>query len=399
MTPGKAVSKRERGDYADALMGLACGLVAVTAFLFVPSILSHAPGTRDYIVYWATGQQLLHHGNPYDAHGMGVLEHAWGVKSGEAFYMRNPPWTLPLAAPLGLMGVHTGAAVWTLFLLALTVAATWIVWPVVRVPGSKVVWIGYFSPLAINAVVAGQTPVFAFLGLALFLRLQKTRPFAAGAGLALCMVKPHLLLACVPAFLLWIVLEKTWRVLLGFVTAMAASCAVTEWIDPAAWRQYLEWARHSGIAHEKIACLSVALRDLIRPSADWLTYIPTAVACVWGLVYYWQRRREWDWTNQGGLAVLVSLFAAPYCFPWDQCLGIPALLFAAARTRSRLALAAIAVAYIGLDVQQLCGIQVRSPFWLWAAPFWLGWFLWARATAKSSESAPVAIAAEAVAVS
>lgn len=379
-------------------MGLACGLMGVTAFLFIPSMLSHAPGMRDYIVYWATGQQLLHHGNPYDANAMGALEHAWGVKTG-SFYMRNPPWTLPLAAPLGLVGVHAGAVLWTLFLLAVTLLAVWIVWPVVRVPGTKVVWIGYFSPLAINAVVAGQTPVFALLGLALFLRLYRTRPFAAGAGLALCMVKPHLLLACIPAFLLWIVIEKTWRVLLGFVAAMAASCAVTGWIDPAAWRQYLDWAHHSGIAHEKIACLSVALRDLIRPSADWLTYVPAAIACVWGLIYYWQRRREWEWVNRGGLAILVSLLAAPYCFPWDQCLAIPALLFAAARTRSRLALAAIALAYIGLNVQQLCGVQVRSPIWLWAAPFWLGWFLWARATEQSSEKAPAPAEAEPVPVS
>ncbi|HKO13281.1 MAG TPA: hypothetical protein VJV22_15000, partial [Acidobacteriaceae bacterium] len=172
-----------------------------------------------------------------------------------------------------------------------------------------------------------------------------------------------------------------WTVSLGTVTAVAASCAVTEWIDPAAWRQYLAWAHNSGISNERMPCLSVTLRDLIAPSANWLTYVPAATACVWAVAYFWNRREQWDWVEHGSLLTLVSLLAAPYCFPWDQCLAIPALMFAAARTRSRAALAVLALSYIGLIVEQLCGVSVRSPLWLWTAPFWLGWFLWARATA------------------
>src|SRR5579862_1450237 len=104
MTPSSKRTGLRRADFAEALMGLACGLLAITALLFIPEVLMHSPGHRDYIVYWATGQQLMHHGNPYDAQAMGALEHAWGVKSAGSFYMRNPPWALPLVAPLGFLG-------------------------------------------------------------------------------------------------------------------------------------------------------------------------------------------------------------------------------------------------------------------------------------------------------
>lgn len=392
MAAGNTVSPRNRAKFSEAMIGLACALSAITALLFIPSILSSAPGSRDYIVYWATAQQLVHHANPYDAHAMSMLEHAWGQTKPGAFYMRNPPWALPLVLPLGLVSAKAGALPWSLYLLAVTLLGVSVVAPVLRPPGKYVAWIGYFSPLAINAIVAGQSPLFSLLGLALFLRLHRSRPFAAGAGLALCMVKPHLLIVCVPVFLVWIVLRRAWSLLLGILAAMAVSCAVTEWIDPAAWRQYVEWAHSSGIASEKISCLSVALRDLINPRADWLTYVPAAAACAWGLSYFWKRRREWDWRNHGGLLVIVSLLAAPYCFPWDQCLAIPALLFAAARTRSRAAMGMIALSYILINVQQMCGVLVRSPLWLWPAPFWLAWFLWARASdvrnhAPATESA------------
>lgn len=389
MVPSETGPGRRRTDFAEAMIGLACALSAITALLFIPSVLSSAPGSRDYIVYWATAQQLVHHANPYDAHAVSTLEHAWGQTKPGAFYMRNPPWVLPLVLPLGLVSAKAGALPWSLYLLAMTLLAVWMALPVLRLPGKHVAWIGYFSPLAINAIVAGQTPLFSLLGLALFLRLHRSRPFSAGAALALCMVKPHLLIVCVPVFLVWIFLQRAWSLLLGTFAAIAVSCAITEWIDPAAWRQYLVWAHHSGIASEKISCLSVALRDLIDPKADWLTYVPAAMACVWGLIYFWQRRREWDWRNHGGLLVIVSLLAAPYCFPWDQCLAIPALLFAAARTRSRAAMGAIALSYILINVQQMCGVVVRSPLWLWPAPFWLAWFLWARAS-DVPEHAPAA---------
>ena len=87
--------------------------------------------------------------------------------------------------------------------------------------------------------------------------------------------------------------------------------------------------------------------------------------------------------------MLVSLFAAPYCWLYDQVLAIPALLEGAYATRSRHLLTAIALVNIPIVIALACGIKIISPFFLWTAPAWLGWYLLARnSTSKSIVTLP-----------
>ena len=391
MIPGAAASKRQRGDYADALMGLACGLTGVTALLLLRGMLVYA-GARDFVLYWATGQRLAHHANPYDLAALGTLERAAGMKA--AATMRNPPWALPLVLPLGHISAGLGGILWTLCLLALMVAAVWIAWRCVRTGSKPLAWLGFLSPVAISGLTSGQTSVLPLLGMALFLQLHRRRPFAAGAALWLCALKPHLILPWAVVLVLWIVLERAWGIFAGAITALVASCLLTEWIDPAAWRQYLAWAHNSGIGSEKLACVSVAMRNLIDPAANWLTYVPAAVGCVWAIAYFWRRRANWEWNNLGNLTLLVSLAVAPYCWAWDQALAIPALMFAACRTESRLAMAVLAASYIAVDVQLMSGFGLHSAVWIWLGPFWLIWYIWARHSVTTpAPSRPAAIPA------
>lgn len=387
MAPATTDSRRRRTDVAEVLIVLACGLTAFFGAIFIPAAATHSPGLRDYVVYWATAQQLVHHGNPYDPVALGVLERAWGQHT--LGYMRNLPFSLPLVWPLGWVGAKLGSVLWTLVLVAALVGAVRLSWLLVRTPGSNVSWIGFLSPLAMNVVIAGQTSLFSLLGLALFLRLHRSRPFAAGAALWFCALKPHLLLPLAAALLIWIFFSRAWGVLAGALTALAASCALTAWMDPAAWGQYIVWARTSGIAEEKLACLSVALRNLIDPRVSWLTYIPAAVGCVWALSYFWRKRRQWNWAEHGSLALVVSLTVTPYCIPWDQFLAIPALMFAACRTESRAVLGTIAASYLAIDVLLLCGFRMHSMAWVWLGPFWLVWYVWARRTAGAQPAAAV----------
>ncbi len=55
-------------DLTSLLIAIACALSALYSTLFLCT-LSFNPATvarRDFIVYWATGRQLVQHGNPYD---------------------------------------------------------------------------------------------------------------------------------------------------------------------------------------------------------------------------------------------------------------------------------------------------------------------------------------------
>lgn len=387
MTPPQS-QPRPRADLADMAIALACGLaIASTAlFLGVMPFIRSLAGSRDFIVYWATGQQLVRHSDPYDPYLLGILEHSAGLMRAGTFYMRNPPWGLPVVLPLGFVSARAAALPWSLLMLALALVSVRALWKMLGGAGDSVQWLGYAFPPALQCVVMGQTSLFLLVGLALFLRLHRSRPFWAGAALWFCTLKPHLFLPWAVALFAWIVVSRAWRILLGGAAAMAASCLVTEALDPHAWSQYFRWARTSGISHQYIPCLSIELRHLVHPAAEWLTFVPAALACLWALMYYRARRSVWDWMTHGNLLILVSLVVAPYCWFYDQCLAMPAVLAAAAATRSRKILAALGILYLLVVIQPYAfGIDLASPLYLWPAPAWLSWYLLARRSAQTAE--------------
>jgi hypothetical protein len=358
----------------------------------------HLAGSRDFLVYWSTGQQLVHHANPYDWNALHSLEHSAGF-TGDASavaHMRNPPWMLPLVLPLGLMNAQAAALPWSLLMLGLLVFSVHSIWKSVGRPGTGLDWIGYGFPPALQCVLMGQSSEFLLLGLVLFLRLHRARPFWAGAALWFCSLKPHQFLPFTVVLLAWIVVSRSYRILWGATAAMAASCLLTLWIDPAAWTQYLQWAGASGIANEFIPCLGVVLRNLLRPSAEWVAFVPAAAGSLWAIRYYWLRRRQWDWIENGNMVMLVSLLVAPYGWIYDQSLAIPALLYGANRTRSRSLLAILGLLCLLIVVQSLL-VGQKSPLYLWPAPAWLLWYWLARRSERPArmpaapEALPLAI--------
>jgi len=373
LTPG-----RPQYDIAELSIALVSGVtLAITAlFLCVTPITGDIAGARDFVVYWATGQQLIHHANPYDIDAMMRIERAAGLPTGYGvLFMRNPPWGLPIAYPLGLIGVRVGALLWSLVLLGCLWGSVHMVWQMHGRPRKLFNFLGLSFAPALVCLIVGQTSLFALLGLVLFLRLHRTRPFLAGISLWLCALKPHLFLVFGVVLLAWVILNGCYKVLLGAATAIAASCALTWWIDPTAWADYAHMMRTSGIENEFIPCWSVVLRLWIRPQAMGLQYMLPVLGCGWALVYFWKNRTAWDWAKHGSVLVVVSILAAPYCWVFDQSVAIPALLQGAYLTRSRILLALLAAASLGMEVALVCGVKLPSPFYLWTAPAWLAWYL------------------------
>lgn len=377
-------SRKSDTDIAGLIVAVACGLaIAITAlYLAVIPFNRSLSTSRDFVFYWAAGQQVLHHLNPWDARMMSQVEHAAGFTPQGSYYMRNPPWSLPLAVPLGLLPARVAALPWSLLMLALALLSARALWSMLGRPGNSVQWLGYAFPPALQCVVMGQTSLLPLAGLVLFLRLHRSRPFWAGAALWFCTLKPHLFLPWAVALCVWIVSCRAWHILLGTAAAMGGSCLVTEALDPQAWSQYFQWARTSGISQQYVPCLSVELRNLLRPGAEWLAFVPVLVASVWAFAYFWPRRHTWDWLHDGNLLILVSLAAAPYCWFYDQCLAMPALLAAVTCTRSRIVLGGLGVLYLLTQFQPyVFNLHLSSPLYLWTAPAWLAWYLWARASA------------------
>jgi len=375
-------------DIAELSIALVSGLtLAITAlFICVAPLTGKIAGARDFVVYWATGQQLIHHANPYDVDAMMRIERAAGLPTQYGvLFMRNPPWGLAITYPLGWVGVRLGALLWSLLLLACLWASVRMVWQMHSRPRPLLNYLGYSFAPALVCLIVGQTSLFALLGLVLFLRLHGTRPFLAGMSIWLCALKPHLFLAFGVVLLVWIVVSRCYKVFLGAAAALAASSALSWLIDPTAWTDYLHMMRTYGIENEFIPCWSVVLRLWVRPQTIGLQYLLPVLGCTWALAYFWKRRRAWDWLKDGSLLVLVSILSAPYCWLFDQAIAIPALLHGAYFTRSRVLLALLALASVLTDIGLVSGFRITSAVYLVTAPVWLVWYLFARGSAREPQ--------------
>jgi hypothetical protein len=370
---GAAVPKIVELSIAGA-SGLAFVIVAL--FVCVAPLVGKVAGARDFVIYWATGQQLVHHANPYDLEGMTRIERGAGFPQPfNVGFMRNPPWALPLALPLGLVSLRVATVLWSLILLGCLGWSVRMLWQMHGRPKNSLHWLGYSFGPAVVCLVAGQTALFALLGLVLFLRLHRSRPFLAGMSLWLCALKPHLFLVFGAVLLAWMVVERSYRILAGATVAMAASCAAVYLIDPRAWSEYSVMMRTGGIENETIPCLGIFLRQWLSPQSMWLQFLPAMLGCVWALGYFWPRRRTWDWLRNGSPVMLVSIVMAPFGWLFDQVLAIPALLDGAYRTRSSAMLVLLAAGSVLVTVDSLWGVNFFSAFNLWTAPAWLAWYL------------------------
>ncbi len=380
MANSQAVSRR-RHDLAELSITMVMGLtMAITTLLFcVMPFTGKVAGSRDFVSYWTAGRQLIHHANPYDRETIAAMEHAAGLDPRAVLIMRNPPWALPLAAPLGLLDLRAATILWSALQLGCLIYS---VLAIRRLYGSQqnyYHWLGLGFTPAIIAILMGQTSLLALAGLCLFLRYYQSRPFTAGLALWLCALKPHLFLPIGAALVAWIVLTRAWKIVAGAAAALAATSAIATLIDPHAWADYLGLMRSPAVTNDFIPCLGDAIHHWLWPHTPWTRYLLAAAACLWALWYFWLRRREWDWVRDGGLLMLVSLLCAPYCWLNDQCLAIPALLGGTYAARSRNQVTLLALVNL-LAFVQLCMVRINSPLWLWAMPFWLGWYLWATAT-------------------
>jgi hypothetical protein len=353
-------------------------LAAIGVGMFVLIVKSNNAGQRDFITYWAAGHQLVRGANPYNGAAIQSLEHLAGCNLNYPLIMRNPPDALFLALPLGFVGPNTGLVLWMIALLASLVASIRLIWSMNGRPGNRLHLLGYCFAPVMECLMAGQFGIFLLFGVALFLYFHKSRPFLAGAALLLCAAKPHLFLPFGIVLLLWVVIQKAYRILAGFSVALLGSCTLTLCFDPHAWSQYSMMMRTSGIMGEIVPTLSEFFRLLLDQNAVWLQFLPQATACLWALWYFWTRRSRWSWLDQGLLLLLVSVLCSPYALLTDETMLLPAVLAGIYRAdacgRSLLPFGLVAgVAMIEVFAE----VPIASVYYLWTTPAWLAWYLYA----------------------
>lgn len=333
----------------------------------------------DFISYWAAGQLLVHGQSPYDFQAVRRLELAAGRDPAvPLLMMRNPPVALLFALPFGFAGPKTALIAWLLVLLGALSLAIFLVRQLYAGSGDRFCLLGYvFAPVLI-CLMAGQFGIVMLLGVALFLYLHRSRPFLAGIALSLCSLKPHYFLPLALVLLLWTVTTKSYRILAGFCTALAACCVLVYLLDPYAWAQYARMMQTAGVLNEVLPDLSAALRLLVDPRAAWIQFVPEAVACLWAVWYFWSRRSSWNWMDHGLILLLVGALCTPYGWIFDESVLFPAVLVGVYRaTESRRSLWPLVLFAGAALVELMMNVKISSQYYLWTTPAWLCWYLYA----------------------
>jgi hypothetical protein len=329
---------------------------------------------RDFIAYWSAAQLLVRHSNPYDPTTVLRVEQSVGYKHDEPMMMRNPPPALTLALPLGFVDVQAGAALWYLLLASCLMISIRLLWILNGRPNGRLHLAAYLFAPSVACLLTGQTSVFVLLGLTLFLYLRSTRPFLAGMCLALCAIKPHLLIPFGGVLLAWTWSRGSYRVVCGAAAGLVCATSLPLVLVPSVWSDYAAMVRRAGLGTEFIPTASALFRIAIDREAVWIQSIPAVIGLVWALWYFHRHAADWDWNLHGLLLLPVSTLVAPYAWMTDEVIVLPAILSAmyVASKRSLVAfgiLNGFGVAGVAL------GIPLATGAYIWTTLAWLVWYV------------------------
>jgi Glycosyltransferase family 87 len=371
-------SSRRSSDFAVIILCL-LPLAAITLWL-----IARCPGPyRDFTAYWGAARVFLAHQNPYAQQPLFDIQRSIGWPEPGAIRAYNPPWSLPLFAPIGLVPFAPAQIFWLILSLAIEAFAALAMWSYFG-GAPRLRWIALvvaltFVPLGETDRLGQITPLI-LLGLVAFLLLVRAqRWFLAGLLLLPALgLKPHITWLVTLAVLLWCVQQRRWRLLFGAFAALAASTGVVAFFDPAAFHYF---GNIYGQAIDQVCGLGGGLRILFGVQHTWLQYAPCIPGLAW-LLWYWARHRHaWNWPEHTPLLLLVSLVTSPYAWHLDSIVALPAFIALAARGawRSPLAVIGWLIVQAAIFASPSHGIDAL------ASALWIPFFLLANRTRADSD--------------
>jgi hypothetical protein len=338
----------------------------------------------DFIEYWAAGRLNVTGQDPYAPAALLALETAAGRVTDQAVMMWNPPWTLALVMPLGLLPARPAQLLWLLLNFVAILYSADCLW---RLYGGRtdrrwIAWllgIGYVPTIFV--LRSGQIGPALLLGLTGFLVFERAeRDFWAGAATALVAIKPHLFILFWIALALWICFRRRWKVLAGAVAAALVATGLALLPNSHVLHEYLLAAR----THPPEQWVSPTMGSLLRYAFGekrfWLQFAPMVLGLGFFVPYWLQNGRKWNWRQHAPLLTLVCFVTAPYgAWPFDLVVLLPGVMQIAARLHSSslihtseqspsLARLVLVAAYAATNLAAL-GMNLAH-----ASSFWFIWF-------------------------
>jgi hypothetical protein len=349
----------------------------------------------DFVEYWAAGHLNAKGQNPYDGELLLPLERQAGRDTDEAVMMWNPPWTLTLAMPIGVLQARLGQLIWLGVSLLLVVGCSDRLW--IEYGGApERRWISWALSLTFMPTLfvlhAGQIGPFILLGITGFLVAERRGlPWLAGACAVLMAIKPHLV------YLFWIALAvwslrrpfpTRWKVIAGGIIVGVVATAIPMACNPDVLAQYWDAMTNRTPEQWKSPTIGSYLREWYGETRFGLQFVPTlaglAWLAVWGLGVARDDpssqppprsgRGEEYWHERMPMLLLVSFVTASYgAWPFDLVILLAAVVPVAARLSRTAKPATVALAlvvYLVMDGAALAMnlAAMTSDKFIWMAP-------------------------------
>lgn len=342
---------------------------------------------NDFIEYWAAAKLLIAAGNPYSPQQLLTLQQSVGWSQNAPLIMWNPPWTLFFIAPFGLPDYETAQFVWFVLHSMIIFLGARILWQAYGGARQKSWWapvaVVTFAPTYL-ALFLGQIGALILLGLIIFLYSVNRRAWiTAGLGLSLVSVKPHLLYLFWLALVFWMLRERRWRFLGGWLVGSFVTGAAPLFFNPSVYSQYLALVKGGDVIRPfdwATPNIGSALGVFFSIAGGWIHWLPSVAGALW-LICYWRRNaRAWEWSKQLAIILLVSVTTASFAWTFDQIVLLPAVIQGAlwvSRSEVQILRRLIGAAHVIINGGiLLLKLFVPNDFWyFWVAPIYLLFFL------------------------
>lgn len=342
-------------------MQKALRFLAIAVLTLIPvsviAYLGSNTNQNDFVEYWSAGKLFVERANPYSPPTILAIEKSRGFAPADPLIMLNPPWSMPLVAPLGLLPAFDALLLW-ICACAACIAASVVL---LELPAKNRGLAFLFAPV-LGTFMMQQSSPFLLLGLSLFLRFERSRPFLAGASLLLMAIKPHLFLVFWVALAADCLYRRRFAIMAGFAASLVCVSGLVTLAVPRIWQDYLEVVRASTLDRNIYPTLPSMLRAAIDVNLVWIALAPSCIAVVWGAAYYWRKREAWDWHREGMPVLLVTVLTSPYSWISDQVVLLPPVASAISASPRRFSMEILIV----LNCAALVWLNVsfRTMVWL-----------------------------------
>jgi hypothetical protein len=286
--------------------------------------------------------------------------------------------------PVALLPFEVATFAWLLLQLGLLLTSGFFLWRYF-VSNSRRYWIGMLLAAGFvpgwSALYMGQISPWVLAGVVAFLWAERRHhDLAAGAGLALLMIKPHVAYLFFLAAVWWIWRKRRWRIFIGWGAALAAASVLVMIFNPELFADYSAAAADPPLGWQT-PTFGTWLRFLLGWELTWLQFVPSLVGGLGLLVWLWRRQGPWRWEVLTGPLLLASAVTAAYGWSHDQVVLLPAVVALIAAlcvkpTGQRVVILGASIAsQVGLWA--LGHSNISDAYSVWHAPVLGGLYCWA----------------------